>query len=159
MREEELRWWCGRTASLLLLGLLRLLVGEDEDLGSRWCLPLSPVLACRRSCSRYGLEEDPPLTRPLDMERAFLRSARVVPPEEDWVLPSVGEGRALLAASCWPPLPPGGALMVTETWMLILSLEEEEVAETSGEEELEGVGEEVPGVFRRGRKKKAGREC
>lgn len=45
----------------------------------------------------------------LDMERAFLRSASVVPEGED-AAPAAPGGDE-----------PGGAFMVTETWMLILS--------------------------------------
>ena len=45
------------------------------------------------------------------MERAFLRSASVVPEDAEGGLPAAPEEGD----------DPGGALMVTETWMLILS--------------------------------------
>ena len=70
------------------------------------------------------------------MERAFLRSERVVPEEAEGGPPPPPPAAAA------PPGgdEPGGALMVTETWMLILS----EGSTTDSEFGLDGVDEEEP---------------
>ncbi len=90
----------------------------------------------------------------LDMERAFLRSERVVPlpPEPPRCTAEEDGGVAGTGAPSSPspspdgvpltlPLPPGGALIVTETWMLILS----DPARLVDDVETTGDGEDASG--------------
>ena len=75
------------------------------------------------------------------MERAFLRSASVVPEDAEGGPPAAPPAAPLAAPPAAPGGDePGGALMVTETWMLILSEGSTEEEEGGSELGLDGGG-------------------